>query len=107
MHAGELGHDRGPPGLPSTAHAAVARAALLSNTGVAQQTLSDAAEQSSEKMSGCDTGPPEVPRRPLTLERLREVEQRPLLTEDQLQKIAGNLCCCLTEVSARPCAPGL
>ncbi len=60
------------------------------------------AEEPPGDRSRCSVWAHEVPRRALTLERLREVEQRPPLTEDQLLEIAGNLCCCLTEVPAWP-----
>jgi hypothetical protein len=57
--------------------------------------------------SRCDVDLPEQPCRLLTLERLREVEQRPPLTEDRLMEIVGNLCCCLTEVLALRIVSGL
>jgi hypothetical protein len=47
---------------------------------------------------GADVGQAVPSRRPLTLECFREVARRPPLTENQLLGIAGNLCCCLTQV---------
>jgi hypothetical protein len=51
-----------------------------------------------DESGGNAVGQAEPLRRPLTLERLQEVAQSPPLAEDQLVRIAGNLCCCLTQV---------
>jgi hypothetical protein len=47
-----------------------------------------------------DVGEVVPSRQLLTLECFQEVAQSPPLTENQLLGIAGNLCCCLTQVGS-------
>ncbi len=75
-------------------------AGSLSEEAAGSDVGSEHGDESLTESAGCGAEPPRQSWRPLTLERLREVERRPPLTEDQLVEVVGNLRCCLTEVLA-------